>query len=96
MLKNLTLGGDGGVQGQIRGDVRQTCTACAGTLLLELGVLSRLTGNATYEKKARHAVETIFGGCRAGLLRMDGWGAGRLREREPAGKEKKAASRSEA
>jgi hypothetical protein len=40
--------------------VRSTCTACAGTLLLEFGVLSRLTGNATYEAKARHAVETIF------------------------------------
>ncbi|EFN53006.1 hypothetical protein CHLNCDRAFT_7049, partial [Chlorella variabilis] len=46
--------------GQIPGDVRSTCTACAGTLLLEFGVLSRLTGNATYEAKARHAVETIF------------------------------------
>ena len=48
------------LQGQIPGDVRSTCTACAGTLLLEFGVLSRLTGNATYEAKARHAVETIF------------------------------------
>lgn len=41
------------------GDTRITCTACAGTLLLEFGVLSRLTGNATYEAKARRAVETI-------------------------------------
>lgn len=32
------------LQGQIPGDVRSTCTACAGTLLLEFGVLSRLTG----------------------------------------------------
>ncbi|KAL4855837.1 Alpha-mannosidase I [Chlorella vulgaris] len=46
--------------GQIPGDVRFTCTACAGTLLLEFGVLSRLTGNASYEAKARAAVETIF------------------------------------
>jgi hypothetical protein len=49
------------VQGQIPGDVRSTCTACAGTLLLEFGVLSRLTGNATYEALARHAVEAIYG-----------------------------------
>ena len=48
-------------QGQIPGDVRSTCTACAGTLLLEFGVLSRLTGNATYEALARHAVEAIYG-----------------------------------
>lgn len=34
------------LQGQIPGDVRSTCTACAGTLLLEFGVLSRLTGAA--------------------------------------------------
>lgn len=47
-------------QGQIPGDVRSTCVACAGTLLLEFGVLTRLTGNATYEAKARHAVETIY------------------------------------
>ena len=45
------------LQGQVKGDTRITCTACAGTLLLEFGVLSRLTGNATYEQKARHAVE---------------------------------------
>ncbi len=46
-----------GLQGQVKGDTRITCTACAGTLLLEFGVLSRLTGNATYEQKARHAME---------------------------------------
>ena len=47
-------------RGQVRGDTRVTCTACAGTLLLELGMLSRLTGNPTYESKARHAVEFIW------------------------------------
>lgn len=49
------------LQGQVTGDTRITCTACAGTLLLEFGVLSRLTGNVTYESKARQAVETIHG-----------------------------------
>lgn len=48
--------------------MRSTCTACAGTLLLEFGVLTRLTGNATYEAKARHAVEAIF------KMRRCGWG----------------------
>lgn len=47
-------------QGQIPGDVRATCTACAGTLLLEFGVLSRLTGEPRYEAAARGAVEAIF------------------------------------
>lgn len=48
-------------RGQIRGDTRVTCTACAGTLLLEFGVLSRLTGNSTYEAKAKHAMHFIWG-----------------------------------
>lgn len=48
-------------RGRVPGDTRVTCTACAGTLLLELGFLSRLTGNETYESRARHAVETIWG-----------------------------------
>ncbi|KAG7670956.1 hypothetical protein KSW81_004384 [Nannochloris sp. 'desiccata'] len=47
-------------RGQVAGDTRVTCTACAGTLLLEFGVLSRLTGNETYESKARHAVQYLW------------------------------------
>ena len=31
---------------------RETCTAAAGTLLLELGLLSRLTGDARFEQGA--------------------------------------------
>lgn len=37
-----------------------TCTACAGTHLLEFAALSRLTGNHTYELKARNAMEAIW------------------------------------
>lgn len=59
------------LQGQVKGDTRITCTACAGTLLLEFGVLSRLTGNLTYEEKARHAVETIHS------MRSSRWAGGR-------------------
>lgn len=47
--------------GQVRGDTRITCTACAGTLLLEFGVLSRLSGNGVYEAKAKHAITTLWG-----------------------------------
>lgn len=47
-------------RGQVAGDTRVTCTACAGTLLLEFGVLSRLTGNKTYADKSRHAVEYLW------------------------------------
>lgn len=47
-------------KGQIRGDTRITCTACAGTMLLEFGVLSRLTGNPIYEDKAKHAVIYLY------------------------------------
>ena len=43
-------------QGVLPGELRQTCTACATTLLLEFGTLSRLTGDAKYERVAAHAV----------------------------------------
>lgn len=49
------------VQGVLPKDTRFTCTACAGTLLLEFGTLSKLTGNPIYEQKARHAVKQVFG-----------------------------------
>ena len=45
----------------MRKETRFTCTACAGTLLLEFGTLSRLTGNPIYEQKASHAVKRVFG-----------------------------------
>lgn len=44
----------------MRGDTRVTCTACAGTLLLEMGLLSRLTGHRIYEEKAKHAVKFLW------------------------------------
>jgi hypothetical protein len=37
-----------------------TCPAGAGTLLLEFGVLSRLTGNAQYETVAKKALISLF------------------------------------
>ncbi|XP_065178422.1 ER degradation-enhancing alpha-mannosidase-like protein 3 isoform X1 [Sycon ciliatum] len=37
-----------------------TCTACAGTMLLEFATLSRLTGDFTYEEKARKAMDAIW------------------------------------
>lgn len=46
--------------GQVRGDTRITCTACAGTMLLEFGVLSRLSNNPIYEEKAKRAVVYLF------------------------------------
>ncbi|CAL8470523.1 g10065 [Coccomyxa elongata] len=48
-------------KGVSAGETRITCTACAGTLLLEFGLLSRLTGNPTYEQKALHAARQVFG-----------------------------------
>ncbi len=49
------------MQGLIPGDLRVTCTACAGTLLLEFGALSRMTGQPVYESLARRAVEVVYG-----------------------------------
>ena len=38
----------------------ETCAACAGTLLLEFGVLSRLTGDSRYENAARRALFALY------------------------------------
>uniref|UniRef100_A0A061R9P2 alpha-1,2-Mannosidase n=2 Tax=Tetraselmis sp. GSL018 TaxID=582737 RepID=A0A061R9P2_9CHLO len=46
--------------GVIAGDTRITCTACAGTLLLEFGLLSRLSGDPKYEEHARNATLTLY------------------------------------
>ena len=44
-----------------RGKVtHSTCTACAGTLLLEFGALSRLTGNPFWENKAKGVMRSIW------------------------------------
>ena len=51
------------MQGIITGETHVTCTACAGTLLLEFGTLSRLTGDPVYEAAARHALEQVYGVC---------------------------------
>lgn len=40
--------------------VRETCSACAGTMILEFGALSRLTGDNVYEKAARKAMDYLW------------------------------------
>lgn len=40
--------------------VQETCTACAGSLILEFATLSRLTGDEIFEKKARLALDSIW------------------------------------
>lgn len=42
------------------GEIRQTCTACATTLLLEFGYLSHLTGNSSYGRAAAGAARAVF------------------------------------
>lgn len=46
--------------GLVPGDTSETCTAGAGSLLLEFGTLSRLTGNPVYENAAKIAFYEIF------------------------------------
>ena len=41
-------------------EAKETCVAAAGTLLLEFGILSRLTGVSTFESAAKRAVSTIW------------------------------------
>lgn len=49
------------LQGLLDGELRQTCTACATTLLLEFGYLSHLSGNASYGAAAAAAARAVFG-----------------------------------
>lgn len=42
------------------GETNLTCTAGAGTLLLEFGVLSRLTGDARFEIFARDVLRKFW------------------------------------
>ena len=56
-------------QGALPNETNVTCTACAGTLLLEFGALSRLTGNPTYMTHAEHSAAQLFAmRSRLGLL----------------------------
>ncbi|TPX31952.1 hypothetical protein SmJEL517_g04857 [Synchytrium microbalum] len=41
-------------------EVNDTCTAGAGTLILEFGILSRLTGNKVFERVAKKALRAIW------------------------------------
>lgn len=40
--------------------VQETCTACAGSLILEFATLSRLTGDSIFEDKARQALDSLW------------------------------------
>ncbi|XP_037559321.1 ER degradation-enhancing alpha-mannosidase-like protein 3 [Dermacentor silvarum] len=42
------------------GQVHETCTACAGTMILEFAALSRLTGEPVFEAKARAAMDYLW------------------------------------
>lgn len=44
------------------GETRNTCTAAAGTFLLEFGTLSRLTGDPSFEAAARRSVRALWDG----------------------------------
>lgn len=37
-----------------------TCTACAGSMILEFAALSRMTGDPIYEQKANHALNALW------------------------------------
>ena len=43
-----------------KGESKESCTAAAGTLVLEMGLLSRLSGDPRFEAAARRAVRTLW------------------------------------
>ncbi|CAM9743998.1 unnamed protein product [Ectocarpus sp. 4 AP-2014] len=47
-------------KGVPRGETRDTCSAAAGTFLVEFGALSRLTGDPSFEAAARRAVGALW------------------------------------
>ncbi|KAF9287448.1 alpha mannosidase-like protein [Linnemannia elongata] len=47
-------------KGVLRGETGETCVAGAGSLLLEFGVLSRLTGDGSYEAAAKKALLELW------------------------------------
>ncbi|DBB03198.1 TPA: hypothetical protein ACH3X1_000010 [Trebouxia sp. C0004] len=64
-------------KGVLPGETRFTCTACAATLLLEFGTLSRLTGNQTHEEPSDRVVGNTLHTDNQEWLRKDsGIGAG--------------------
>ncbi|GFN81159.1 alpha-1,2-mannosidase [Plakobranchus ocellatus] len=50
-----------GITPKIVNSNRDTCTSCAGTMILEFAALSRLTGIAVYEEKSRKAMDYLWG-----------------------------------
>ncbi|XP_058801415.1 ER degradation-enhancing alpha-mannosidase-like protein 3 [Phymastichus coffea] len=40
--------------------MRETCTACAGSMILEMAALSRLTGETVFEEKAQKAMDVLW------------------------------------
>lgn len=55
--------------------VLESCTAGAGSLLVEFGLLSRLLGDPVYENLARKAVRALWDRrhSRTGLLGVSEW-----------------------
>ncbi|CAG0883021.1 unnamed protein product [Darwinula stevensoni] len=49
-----------GLPQELLAGCRETCTACAGTMILEFGALSRLTGEPIFEEKARRALDALW------------------------------------
>ncbi|XP_055897620.1 ER degradation-enhancing alpha-mannosidase-like protein 3 isoform X3 [Biomphalaria glabrata] len=49
-----------GITSKISSSTRDTCTSCAGTMILEFAALSRLTGIGIYEEKSRKAMDYLW------------------------------------
>ncbi|XP_071445733.1 ER degradation-enhancing alpha-mannosidase-like protein 3 [Hetaerina americana] len=49
-----------GLKSQKLESSRETCTACAGTMILEMAALSRLTGESVFEEKAHKAMDVLW------------------------------------
>ncbi|XP_026462618.1 ER degradation-enhancing alpha-mannosidase-like protein 3 isoform X3 [Ctenocephalides felis] len=49
-----------GIKGERLEKARETCTACAGTMILEMAALSRLSGEPIFEMKAHHAMDELW------------------------------------
>ena len=49
-----------GIDSELNQKNRDTCTACAGTMILEFAALSRLTGDPVFEVGEAHSKREFF------------------------------------
>lgn len=59
-----------GLRSQKLSNSKETCTACAGTMILEFAALSRLSGDPVFEERAHKGMKLTKRNCN--IIKFDG------------------------